>query len=924
MKLRNLILGLLAVAGFAVSCQEEVEYLGIPKLYLSEKEMAFDIAGGSKDMTLTATRDWTVTTDADWVVVSPEKGSASLEEADLTVTALENTGFDREAKVKFTIGMTTKTLTVTQVGPEGSTANLIVYSNDFDREVASKTYGSGSSWPYLDQFDGWMNATGTGAENVTYNYSGMSARNNSNSNGSYSDYAGSGNNNLFFGANAYIATRNIALGGRTSFELTFGTEKYSEDNGKVFLNSEYHIYLSQDGEKWVEFTDYTFAGGQTEGRWNVATAVFSVPEGTENLSICMKTDVASSYRMDDMVLAVTGKEGTAVDFTGAVEMDFTAGGSSNPGTNPGGGESDGNAIYSNNYDKTAATKTYGSGSSWPYLDQFEGWKNAAGTGAANVSYKYSGTSARNNSNSNGEYSDYAGSGVNNIFFGSNAYFSTNGIALNGATNLTLTFGSEKYLQGSDNMFNKSEFHIWLSNDGGAKWVEFTDYSFAGTAGGRWNVATANITVPSGTETISICMDVDVASAYRLDDMKLVSAAEAGTSVDFTGAQTKDFSTSGGTVTPPAGGGSAMTIAEVLAYGAALPSGSSIEAVVISNRALNNLTSKKGMYVQDETAGLQFYLGANHEFDFGDKVKIDLSGVTVGAYNGAVQVSGLALEKITKLSSGNTVQPKTVSMADFLANKYEGQYIAIEGVQVVSSDLSKTFVQGESHTSINVEDADGNTFAIFSSKYASYGTQTVPQGSGTIKGISSISNGNMQVIFAQSSDFAGLTGERFEAGSGEGGGDSGEEVTGARYVKVTEAPADWTDGSYLIVYENGATATIFTDGDVAGNYTTAAISGNAIAAAGLTDYAVTIETMEGGYAVKAKGGYLYGASGKNDLCFDTAQKLNTITMESDGVKFVSETSVLRFYSSGTSSRFRYYKSTTYSQQNPVQLYKYVAE
>jgi hypothetical protein len=183
---------------------------------------------------------------------------------------------------------------------------------------------------------------------------------------------------------------------------------------------------------------------------------------------------------------------------------------------------------------------------------------------------------------------------------------------------------------------------------------------------------------------------------------------------------------------------------------------------------------------------------------------------------------------------------------------------------------------------------------------------------------------MQVIFAQSSDFAGLTGERFEAGSGEGGGDTGEEVTGARYVKVTEAPADWTDGSYLIVYENGATATIFTDGDVAGNYTTAAISGNAIAAAGLTDYAVTIETMEGGYAVKAKGGYLYGASGKNDLCFDTAQKLNTITMESDGVKFVSETSVLRFYSSGTSSRFRYYKSTTYSQQNPVQLYKYVAE
>lgn len=144
------------------------------------------------------------------------------------------------------------------------------------------------------------------------------------------------------------------------------------------------------------------------------------------------------------------------------------------------------------------------------------------------------------------------------------------------------------------------------------------------------------------------------------------------------------------------------------------------------------------------------------------------------------------------------------------------------------------------------------------------------------------------------------------------------------MKVTEAPADWTDGSYLIVYEDGTSASVFTDGDVAKNFTTATISGNAIAAEGLTDYAVTIEAMDGGYAVKAKGGYLYGVSGKNDLCFDAAQKLNSITMESDGVKFVSDTSVLRFYSSGDASRFRYYKSSTYTYQNPVQLYKYVAE
>ena len=220
-----------------------------------------------------------------------------------------------------------------------------------------------------------------------------------------------------------------------------------------------------------------------------------------------------------------------------------------------------------------------------------------------------------------------------------------------------------------------------------------------------------------------------------------------------------------TVAPAAS--SANTIASVLALGqgATIPANTVVEGVVISNMDLNNLTSKKGMYIQDETAGLQFYLAANHTFKFGDKVKVDLSGAKIAAYNGAVQISGLALNKITVVSSGNAVQAKTVTIEDFLANKYEGQYVAIEGVQVADADLSKKFVTGGAHTSINIENAAGKKFVVFSSKYATYGAETVPQGSGVIKGISSINNGTLQLIFAQNSDYAGMTGARF----GEGGG-----------------------------------------------------------------------------------------------------------------------------------------------------------
>ena len=784
MKLRSFIFAAVAAVVSFSACEQK-EDLGSPDIQISANQMSFEAAGGEQTLTVTATRDWTVQTDADWVVVSPESGSASANPQTVSVSVLKNTGMDRSADLKFTIGMKSRYLTVSQVGPGGSPEALILYYNDFDQTEATKTYGSSnSSWPYLDQFEGWKNATGTGATNVTYAFQGMSARANSTSNSNYSDYAGSGKNNMFFGSSAYFSTNNIALNGATGLTLSFGTEKYSESNGSVFTNSEYKIYLSNDGAKWVELTDYTFAGGTTEGRWNLATANFTVPAGTETLSICMQVTVASSYRMDDMKL-VKSEGGASVDFSKGVAMDFAAGNTG--GGSQGGGESDATAIYSNNYDKSAAVQD---GSYWPYLTDSDAWKNAAGTGAANVTYNSKNVTVRNNSNSNGNYSDYAGSGLNNLFFGkSSPYFSTNNIALGGATNLTLTFGTEKYSQTLGSVFTNSEFHIWLSADG-TKWVELTDYTFAGgTKEGRWNVATANFTVPTGTTNLSICMQVDAESAYRLDDFKLVESTTAGTAVDFTAAVAKDFNegASGGgneggeTPTPPAGDGSVVTIASVLALGAneTSPANTFVEGVVISNMELNNLTSKKGMYIQDESGAVQLRFSADHTFAFGTKLKLDLSGCKVGAYSGAVQIE-VANAKATVLSSGNTVTPKTVTIADFLANKYEGQYVAIEGVQVAASDLSKTWVSGGAHTSINMEDANGNKFVVFSSKYATYGTSNVAQGSGTIKGISSINNGNMQIIFAQNSDYAGLTGERFTSGSaepeqpGEGGGNEGGE------------------------------------------------------------------------------------------------------------------------------------------------------
>lgn len=214
----------------------------------------------------------------------------------------------------------------------------------------------------------------------------------------------------------------------------------------------------------------------------------------------------------------------------------------------------GDPIYANNFDKEQATQTYGGGSSWPYLDQFEGWKNESGTGISAVTYSFNGMSARANSPSNNNYSKYEGSGVNNLLFGSNNEFVIGKITLDAAQkNLCLTFGSYLSEYGaSDNAFDASKFHVSLSKDGD-NWVEITydrpvaddEHSQYGT----WALATANFTLKEVPAELYIKFNADIASSYRMDDVTLLEGV-GGQEVDLnyvaptTGAKIGEIKTAG--------------------------------------------------------------------------------------------------------------------------------------------------------------------------------------------------------------------------------------------------------------------------------------------------------------------------------------------------------------------------------------------
>lgn len=334
MKLKNLFLGSFALTAmlFAQSCDDKNDGpTGAPSIELSTQTLDFEKDGGPQTIKLTATRDWNVTNVPDWIAVDPKSGNPA-ENKEVTITVLENTGMDRSQDIKFTIGFDGKTLTVNQKGT-GSASEVVVYHNDFDKELAVK---GESGWKtYLDSFDGWKNETGSGISTVEYAFSGMSARTNSSgtSNSQFSDYQGSGKNYLWFAKDNYFHVKNITLPeGKTNYTISFGSERnlyQAADN--TFVPEEFLVYVSNDGSKWVKL-EYAFPNGLKNRRWDLASSTFTVPSGTKSLHIYIKATVASAYLMDDLDLSVAASAGTAIDFSKGI--DLGTGGSTGGGETP--------------------------------------------------------------------------------------------------------------------------------------------------------------------------------------------------------------------------------------------------------------------------------------------------------------------------------------------------------------------------------------------------------------------------------------------------------------------------------------------------------------------------------------------------------------------------------------------------------------
>lgn len=151
--------------------------------------------------------------------------------------------------------------------------------------------------------------------------------------------------------------------------------------------------------------------------------------------------------------------------------------------------------------------------------------------------------------------------------------------------------------------------------------------------------------------------------------------------------------------------------------------------------------------------------------------------------------------------------------------------------------------------------------------------------------------------------------------------------GVAYTKVTAAPDNWA-GEYVVVYEVEGTARVFTGVEAPSNFVEAEIIDNTVVGDFKT---IILEAAQDGYLVKINGGdndgmYLTNDKDENALKFGETGVTMTVSYDAESASTVIANpagAVLRYNKTSGQDRFRFFKSTTYTNQQPIQLYKKTA-
>mgnify|MGYP003642661236 CR=1 FL=1 len=185
---------------------------------------------------------------------------------------------------------------------------------------------------------------------------------------------------------------------------------------------------------------------------------------------------------------------------------------------------------------------------------------------------------------------------------------------------------------------------------------------------------------------------------------------------------------------------------------------SIFGIVTADELSGNIY--KMLFIQDETNAIKLELtsSSSNTFFIGDKVRVSLKGARLYAYKNMIAITDLDPDKkIIKQTTGEAFVPELVSI-DSIKNlngvysKYQARLVRIDAVEFLCSDVfscpgvPSTWADAINQADENrtIEDTLGNSLLVRSSGFSSFANQALPTGKGSIIGIVSQYNGDMQL------------------------------------------------------------------------------------------------------------------------------------------------------------------------------------
>lgn len=118
MRIKTLFAAILAAGLLFSGCRQDEDYV-LPSLKVGTESLEFGQLSIEQVVEITASREWMVRNKPDWVAVDPASGPASATPQRVTLTVLDNTGYNRAGDVLFSIGLAKASVSVTQAGAKG-------------------------------------------------------------------------------------------------------------------------------------------------------------------------------------------------------------------------------------------------------------------------------------------------------------------------------------------------------------------------------------------------------------------------------------------------------------------------------------------------------------------------------------------------------------------------------------------------------------------------------------------------------------------------------------------------------------------------------------------------------------------------------------------------------------------------------------